>query len=104
MYNCVQDNLSQTPLIELPNYRDILNCIEFFCKNNYKLRQENHSIITEKLIEYKKKSNNHFQINNTESIVFQNVFFETFGYPVINRINPSKMFNANTLKDLGLTA
>lgn len=100
----VRENISQTSLTELPNFSDILHCIECFCKNNYKLRQNNHSIITEKLIEYKQQSNNHFQINSIECTVFQKVFFETFGYPVINRIDVKKMFNANTLNDLGFTA
>ena len=97
----IKDNLSQTLSPLQPNFDDIVQCIEFFCKHNYELRLKNHSVITEKLMEYKKQSINNSVVNDAESNIFQKIFFESFGFPMINKIDFNKMFNANTLKDLG---
>lgn len=86
---------------EESNIDDIVHCIVFFCKNNYQQRLKKHSILSETLIDYKNKSINHLTNSNEESIIFQKIFFESFGYPVINNNRDKKMFNSNTLKDLG---
>ena len=55
-----------------------------YCSNNYSLRKNNHSILAQKLIEYKQKTKKHFSVKNQEeSIIFNDVFFNTFGFPII---------------------
>lgn len=66
------------------------------CEENYKKRMSRPSIIAEKLIEYKEKSQNYLsqENDNEEFKIFTEIFFQSFGMPIINkRIDTFLSFN-----------
>lgn len=93
------DNISKCG--KFTNIEQIKECVTHFAQKNYDTRLHNHSIIAKKLVEYKAKSICHNLDNaDSETEIFTDVFFKTFGYPIIDGCI-EKMFTPHTLTDLG---
>lgn len=93
------DNLSKCG--KFTNIEQIKECVTYFAQKNYDKRLHNHSIIAKKLVEYKSKSICHNLDNaDSETEIFTDVFFKTFGYPVVDGCIAT-LFTPHTLTDLG---